>query len=414
MWRILVLLLPTLLLCRPLPVAAQALEYHGAIRSLLSAPAGNHMSILNQAEQLQAGLFDLPARSGLLETELHLSGHGMSALATLRGQTDEFGNTHSTACFNELFATIGDGAWQWSAGKKVVEWDVGYGFRPNDVVQQEKRRALIGNAPIGRPLAMLEYFDANLAASLVWVNPQHAGGGNPAKQQAVAARLYYRAGSVDLHGFGHYSASKGASLGVATAWVASDALELHASARYLRQSSTLALDPATALLQPESPWRTQTQNDPVQVLLGASWTSENQHSILLEAWWDGTAPNAQQWTQWNQRNRALIAAVPGMPQWRPLIAYNLAWQSGLMSFSENLQRKNLFARWSRRNGAWQPALDLLWNPQDGGRVWTAALSWQGDQLGVTGGLRLYGGPARTVLAQLPLRRQLYISSSWAF
>ena len=35
------------------------------------------------------------------------------------------------------------GAWEWTAGRKVVGWDVGYGFRPNDLVQQEQRRTLV-------------------------------------------------------------------------------------------------------------------------------------------------------------------------------------------------------------------------------------------------------------------------------
>mgnify|MGYP000585430599 CR=1 FL=1 len=40
-----------------------------------------------------------------------------------------------------------------AAGRKVVSWDVGFGFRPNDLVQQEARRAsLLPSALQGRPL----------------------------------------------------------------------------------------------------------------------------------------------------------------------------------------------------------------------------------------------------------------------
>lgn len=414
MLRNLALLLLTALLARVQSGAAQALDYHGQIRSLLSAPVTNSQSVVNQAAQLQPDLLALPLSAGVLETELHLSGHGLSALATVQAHIDASGNTLTSGWLNELYGSLGEGAWQWSAGKKVVEWDVGYGFRPNDVVQQEKRRSLIGNAPVGRPLAMLDYFAANFAATLVWVSSAHTDSNNPVKQEALAGRVYYRAGSLDLHGFGHYSASNGASVGAAAAWVASEALGLHASARYLRQSSGLAMASSAALLQRDSPWQMQTQNNLIQALLGVSWTSEDQQNLLLEAWWDGTVPSAAQWTQWNQRNRALIAAIPAMPQMHPVLAYNLVWQSALMKASENLQRQNLFARWSWQSGAWQPALDLLWTPQDGGRVWTAALSWQGDRLRVNGGLRLYGGPDQAVLAQLPLKRQLYLAATWAF
>ena len=45
-----------------------------------------------------------------------------------------------------------DLGWQWSAGKKVLSWDVGYGFRPNDVVQQETPPQP-GQPAAGRPPA---------------------------------------------------------------------------------------------------------------------------------------------------------------------------------------------------------------------------------------------------------------------
>ena len=56
-------------------------------------------------------------------------------------------------------------------GKRIVAWDVGYGFRPNDVVEQEVRRLLLASTAEGRPLLMAEHFDASTAWSFVLVNP---------------------------------------------------------------------------------------------------------------------------------------------------------------------------------------------------------------------------------------------------
>lgn len=100
---------------------------------------------------------------------------------------------------------------------------MGYGFRPNDVVQQEKRRSLIGTTAIGRPSVKLDYFDANLAATVVWVNTDRAfskasAPGDDAQEQALATRIYYRAGSADLHGFARYGAKTGASGNAAPAY----------------------------------------------------------------------------------------------------------------------------------------------------------------------------------------------------
>jgi hypothetical protein len=49
------------------------------------------------------------------------------------------GSGRDASRLNELHAAWDLGAWQLAAGKKVLGWDVGYAFRPNDVVQQEAR-----------------------------------------------------------------------------------------------------------------------------------------------------------------------------------------------------------------------------------------------------------------------------------
>jgi hypothetical protein len=411
-----------LLLCLNGVVAAQDLNVSGQVRGLWSEQTANASSPSNVAEQLLPGLIPATSSLGVLETELHLNGHGINAIATAQGQfntTDQALSTHATAWINELYGTVGDGAWQLSAGRKVVAWDVGYGFRPNDLVQQEKRRNLIGNTLVGRSLATLDYFDANLAATLVWINPERVFNVDEhdsklADEQALAARIYYRAGGADLHGFAKYGEQSGASVGAAVAWVATDALELHASARYLRHSIVKQIAPNIASLQRSLPWLAQTQTDIAQVLLGTTWTTEQQHSFLLEAWWDGKALSAQQWQRWSSRNSALIASAPNLSQYQPELAYNLAWQSQILAEGSSLQKQNLFARWSWQSAIWQPAMDILWTPQDGGRVVTASIGWQGDRWHLDGGVRVYSGPNTAVLAQLPSRRTAYVSATWSF
>jgi hypothetical protein len=403
-------------------VLAQELSASGQVRGLWSEQAANAISPSNQAERLLPGLLPATKSLGVVETELHLSGKGITSIATAQGQlreTDQTRSTHATAWINELYGTVGDGAWQLSAGRKVIAWDVGYGFRPNDMVQQERRRNLIGTTLVGRSVATLDYFDATLAASLVWMNPEqivqeNAADKNFNEEQALAVRVYYRAGGTDLHGFAKYGAHSGVSVGAAVAWVATDALELHASARYLQRNSAKHLAPNSALLQRSSPWLAHTQTDVAQVLLGATWTTEEQHSFLLEAWWDGTALSSKQWQHWNNRNTALNASAAKLRDYPRELAYNLAWQSQVLSTGSSLQQENLFARWSWQTSTWQPALDILWTPQDDGRVLTASLGWQGDRWHLVGGLRLYGGPNTSVLAQLPSSKTAYVSATWTF
>lgn len=284
-----------------------------------------------------------PARSATLETELHTSGQGWRAIVTAQQYTPQGDATQSRAWFNELVASHDAGGWQFSAGKKMVAWDVGYGFRPNDLVQQEERRALVTTLPEGRPVLMAEHFAVDAAWSLVWVNPTGAAVDPGAREPAWAARYYRRLGAVDWYGFARTGAQSGASWGTAAAWVATDALELHASAHDQRSTGR-------------------------KVLLGGSWTHASQFSVLAEAWLDDT-------TQ---------------------------------------PRRNTLLRLAWAHEGWQPSLDWLYHPADGGRIWTAALLWKGDRVQLQGGLRLNSGPVAALVMHMPVQRQVYLAGSWSF
>ncbi len=368
---------------------------------------------LAQADSLHGGLVDLPVGTAALETELRASGHGLTGVVTLQQQRPERSATESRAWVNELYASHDGGAWQFSAGKKIVSWDVGYGFRPNDMVQQDERLTLIDSTSEGRPVVMAEHFNANTAWSWVWVNPS-AGHDTPgAREPALAARFYQRDGAVDWHGFARLGAHSGASVGAALAWVASDAVELHGSLRFSQRHDGLAIATDSALLVNSDPWLARTETSVKQLLLGGTWTHHNQLSLLAEAWWDGTALSDAQWDAWAARNAELGAlATQGVPA--AAVAGNLAWQAQAFNVASNLRRSNAFLRLSWQHEGWQPALSLLYTPADQGRVWTASLLWQGDRVQVQGGLRTFGGPESAVMMQLPARSMVYLASTWSF
>ena len=368
---------------------------------------------LAAADKLLPGTAAAPGDGATLTTELHSRGMGWAASATLQQQTQQGVPVRSRARFNELVATHDAGAWQFSAGKKIVAWDVGYAFRPNDVVQQEVRRTLITTLDEGRPVLMAEHFDADSAWSWVWVNPTKERAQTGAQEPALAARVYQRQGGVDWHGFARLGAHTGSSAGGAFAWVASDAVELHASARWLERADSLAISPLATGLVHTDPWAATSLAHPVQALIGGTWTNENQLSVLAEAWWDGTALSDRQWTAWGTRN-AVLTRLPGLGAPVAAAAGNLAWQADAFNASGNLRRSNLYLRLTQDLDAWQPALDLLYQPADGGRLLSAALLWKGDRMQAQGGVRTTGGPRNAVLMQLPTRRQAYLAGTWTF
>ncbi len=390
-----------------------AKQLSGQVRLLWNGQQAASTGPLAQADALQSGVVSPPESAAALETELRFRGRGLSSVITLQQQRPEGGATGSRAWVNELYASHDGGAWQFSAGKKIVAWDVGYGFRPNDMVQQDERRTLVDSTSEGRPLLMAEYFSASTAWSWVWVNPTASTDAMGAKEPALVMRVYQRDGAVDWHGFARVGAHSGASVGAAVAWVASEAVELHGSLRYLERFDSQAIDPHTLGLVASNPWQPRAENSVKQLLAGGTWTNANQLSLLAEAWWDGTAPTDTQWDAWAQRNAQLAALTPlGAPA--AAVAGNLAWQAQAFSVSPSLRRSNLFLRLSWQHEAWQPALDMLYTPADQGRVLTASLSWQGDRVQLQGGLRADSGPANAILMQLPVRSLAYVAASWTF
>jgi hypothetical protein len=385
----------------------------GQVRLQWDEVQANSAGPLAASHVLQSGIAELPASGASLQTELRASGHGFTGVLSLQQQRNQGQATDSRAWFNELYASHDGGAWQFSAGKKIVAWDVGYGYRPNDMVQQETRRTLISNTPEGRPMLLAEHFDADTAWSLVWVNPTASVNAQSAQEPALAARLYQRFGAADVYGFARLGARTGASAGASLAWVANEVLELHSSARFSKQIDSQAIDLNPTALVARNPWQPSTVQNVSQCLVGGTWTNASQVSLLAEAWWDGSAPSDAQWHEWMQRNRQLSAmSTLGAPA--AAVAGNLAWQAQALGLSQNLRRSNVYLRLSWEYEGWQPALDLLYHPADGGRMVTAALLYKGDRVQVQAGLRQYGGPAPSVLAQLPSSRQAYWALTWAF
>jgi hypothetical protein len=388
-------------------------QFSGHLRGQWDGVLANQAGPMAAANMLQPGLLAAPVNTSKLETELRASGHGISAVLTLQQQDPSASAQNAQAWVNELVASHDGGAWQFSAGKKIVAWDVGYGFRPNDMVQQEERRTLGNSTPQGRPMLLAEHFDADTAWSWVWVNPSASVQALGAQEPALAARVYQRQGAADWYGFARMGARTGVSTGVALAWVASDALELHSSVKYSNRLDAQFMSPNSNGLVASNPWQQGSLTAVTQWLVGGTWTSQNQLSLLAEAWWDGSAPTDDQWSAWSLRNQQLdTLATLGAPT--AAVAGNLAWQAQGLTGGQNLRRRNVFVRLSWENGVWKPAFDILYTPADQGRAVTASLTWQGDRVQVQTGLRAYGAAANAVFAMLPTRRMGFVALTMAF
>jgi hypothetical protein len=407
-----------LALLAPLAVAADS-SAELTLRADGRSAAGH--GPLARAERLQPGIAPSTPSGLTLQAEgrhtlrlgagLSLQGNALLAHERLQGRGGRDGSR-----VNELHAAWDLGAWQLAAGKKVLGWDVGYGYRPNDVVQQEVRRTQFGQTPEGRALLMAEHFGADTAWTLVAVQPGRWPDGidrqRGAREAALAGRVYHRLGALDVHGFARHGRHTGASAGLALAWVATDALALHASARAFRRHDRWAPGADAATVARSNPWQQVMQGGGTQWLVGGQWTGGPGLSLMVEAWHDGSALSDDDWRRWGERN-ASLTTIAAQPAWRSAAAGNLAWQATPFD-AQNLRRDNLFLRLAWQPGDWTLSIDALVTPADRGRIVSAALQARGERWRLEASLRVFGGPATAVLAQLPQRRSAVLAATLAF
>lgn len=320
---------------------------------------------------------------------------------------------------NEAYADFSLGGERFTAGKKVLSGDVGYAFRPIDVLQRENRMQMMPPQLEGIPMLSWDNFSADGAWSVVIANPGHQRRGEAREDGSVALKLYRRVASADFHGVLRNSKRYGLEAGAAASLVPDDALELHASLlvqtrgeRRVPLADTAAIG---ALLNADGALLTETIASPRKALVGGTWTTEGGFSALGEVWWDGTAPTATDWQRLKRQaaQRAALLGLPGVPA----TAVAGATAASTRMFDQgNLAQRGMLARlaWTDPGGRWSASGDLLKSLGDGGWTATAALGWQGEKLRIDAGLRRYGGPADSAYRLLPERAAAFVGISLAY
>lgn len=231
-----------------------------------------------------------------------------------------------------------------TAGKKVMSWDVGYAFRPLDVVQQEDRRALNPTTLEGVPMLAWEAFDEDHALTMVLSNPGKGKADQPRGDEALAVRLYRHRGERDEYAVLRLSRRNGLETGASFSHVLNEGVELHGSALWQQKHDEWL----------RQRWTPSGRGG--KALAGFTWTTETQFSVLGEAWIDRSAVAGQ------ERNLLLRAA-------------------------QNWDTIDLSA-------------DVLWQPGNGGKVGTLSASWKHGPWLFAASWRHYSGTMGTLTRSL--------------
>jgi len=350
----------------------------------------------------------LPHRTSRQDFELRAQEGGFNAQGILRQQVAEGSSPEYHGIANQFYydSQFSPGL-GWSAGKKVLTWGVGFGFKPLDVVQREDRRAV--NAPplVGQPLAVVERFTATDALTLAWVRPGQGRGDSDADDPALALHWYRLAGGDDYHAVARLSSRRGGEAGVGVTEVIGETWSIYAAALYSQRYRIRLnrLPDSGDLLADADPTAETTRRDSLRAVAGAQWTGASGWSMLVEAWYDGDAYRRSDWVRLDAltaHQRAAYAMAPASA-----IDGNIAWSSQAY-LAANLLRENLLARLSYddRDG-FRPYAELLVTPSDRGTVATLGASVEGNRQTVSFGLRQLGGAADSAYARAPIRRLLW-------
>ena len=398
-----------------LPAAAQEVDLGWTTRVIAEAHQRGSDSIFGAGLDLTG----FGSERGRIEQELRGRVGPANVLLTATAAGQQGQKPEARVRVHEAFVDFTLGGERFTAGKKVLSGDVGYAFRPIDVLQRESRLQLQAPPMEGIPSMSWDNFTADSAWSVVLTNPGHGQRDAAKDDGSVALKLYHRAGTVDLHGIARHSARNGVEIGAAVAAVPNDALELHASLLHQqRGEQRLPLaDGATLtqLLSNDQALESRRLGALQKALIGATWTSESGLSLMSELWWDGSANSAADW-QRLARNAALrnaLLTVPGVPT----LAVNGANAASTRLFAQaNLVRRGALVRmaWSDATSGWSAAADLLASLEDGGRTLTLSVGHSADQLRIDGGLRIYGGKSDSAFGLLPERRAIFVALSLAY
>ena len=332
------------------------------------------------------------AERGRGEAGLRLHMGGLTADVSVRSVASADQTLQTKGVANELYDDLDVEGQHFTIGKRITSWDIGFGFRPLDVVQQEDRRAVHPFTLEGIPCLAWEWAGAETALSLVYANPLRGRAAAAHDDESGALRLYQRFGGLDVHLVSRYSRRTELEAGVAGAIVVGDALEVHASGRWQRRAERLVdarLGAAGAPLATSDPIGVRVSRDVVAALVGINLSPGWDLNLIAEGWIDPAGSAAAEWTAAEEladRQRASLGHGP--PD--GAVLGNLAWGLRLYDRSDPL-RENLLLHLSRKFGRFEPTLDVLFTPEDRGWVATGAVAWQGEQVRLDAGARVFGG-----------------------
>ncbi|NAZ91180.1 hypothetical protein [Vibrio toranzoniae] len=299
-------------------------------------------------------------------------------------------------------SVIGDHYLDVTLGKVRLDWGVGYGYRPLDIIKPYRQNPVGIVAEEGAGVASASLFDMTgewtlLYSDSSWTSQDMNEFEKKNQQQGFGVRRYNLVGDHEYQWVAYYDDVRHGLLGASLVSVLNLAWEFHGSMVYQRQS--LGYSQPDSLLKPVY---LEEQGEAYQALAGLTWANDTGHNVVLEYWFDSRAWSDSEWES------AIESAEPLSVN--PMTA-SLAGSYAQGYQHANLVQHNIMFHWSLDSTyGWfediTPTFDVMLSPQDGGFIATQWINYQaldnGDSsLNLELAARFLAGKSDSAYANLP-------------
>ncbi len=293
---------------------------------------------------------------------------------------------------------LGDHYLDVTLGKVRLDWGVGYGYRPLDVIKPYRRNPVGIVAEEGAGVFSLSSFDGLGEWTLIYSDSSWTSHDSDSQytneleqqseQQGFGIRRYGLVGEHEYQWLAYYDDVRHGLLGASVVSVLDLAWEFHGSAVYQRHSLGYQ-QPKT---QPNNlqPVTLSEKDEAYQALVGLTWANEIGNSIILEYWFDSRAWSGSEWKEAinsatllksNPATTTLAGSYAQGYQHANIVQHNLMFHWTLDStawahiFSDGMNETPQGDSWGWLSNV-TPTLDVLISPEDGGFIVTQWINYQ--------------------------------------
>lgn len=322
-------------------------------------------------------------------------------------------------------------------GKIRLDWGVGYGYRPLDIIKPYRRNPVGIVAEEGAGVVALSVFDATGEWTLLytdssWTSQSLNDLERKSQQQGIGVRRYNMQGEQEYQWLAYYDDVRHGLIGGSVVSVLDLAWEFHGSATYQQQSLGYELPNSS-----QQPVVLSEQGNAFQTLLGLTWANEVGNSIILEYWYDSRAWSSSQWqeaidTTTSLNKMATPSTNPTQAETSQNTALSASYTQGFQH--SNIVQHNVMLHWSLNSTVWAqwdwsreinwiqhvtPTFDLLYSPQDNGIIATQWLNYEWIDTGSASldlelAARFLTGKSNSAYANLPDKHMILLNLKGRF